>query len=270
MKLRVDVAALTDIGIVRHNNEDNFAFDTRLGVFVLCDGMGGQAAGEVASRLAIETVMSYFKEGERAAHFAQVGAVTADLSESALAVTSAIRLAHQAVREASNANAAHSGMGSTIVLARFQNQLVTIGHVGDSRAYLVRNGELRQLTMDHSLVMEQVRRGYMTAEQAEKSEMQNLLLRALGAEESAEPDVEDLAAGEGDLFVLLCDGIYKVIPTPQLKSILTSDLTPSDLARVLVHTAKENKSDDNLTCVLFRLVPRKLLTKPKHTSQSSL
>ena len=253
MKLRVDVAAQSDVGNVRHNNEDSYALEPGLGIFVLCDGMGGQAAGEVASRLAIQTVMDYFKPAEETSHFPQVGPPIEGISESARAVVSAIRLAHQAVREASLANPAQRGMGSTIIVARIRDNVVTIGHVGDSRAYLLREGEVRQLTMDHSLVMEQVRRGYMTAEQAEHSNMQNILLRALGAENGGEPDVQDLAAREGDLLVLLCDGIYKVIPAPQLKSILASGSSLDDMARALVNTAKENKSDDNLTCVLLRV-----------------
>lgn len=269
MKLTTDAAALTDVGIVRHNNEDNYAYDTDTGVYVLCDGMGGQAAGEVASSLAIQTVMSYFTEGERTSHFPKVGETPAGLSDSAVAVVSAIRLADQAVREASAANQGHAGMGCTIVVARVHNDGVTIGHVGDSRAYLLREGEVRPLTIDHSLVMEQVRRGYITAEQAEHSSMQNILLRALGAEHG-EPDVQEVPVEQGDLFVLLCDGVYKVLSREELKSALQSSEDLEQVAHALVEAAKAHNSDDNLTCVLFRVHRAKLLAKANHKKQSSV
>lgn len=269
MKLTTEAAALTDVGIVRHNNEDNFAYDTDTGVFVLCDGMGGQAAGEVASSLAIQTVMSYFAEAERTSHFPKIGDMAAELPDSSVAVMSAIRLANQAVREASAENKAQTGMGCTIVVARVHTDSVTIGHVGDSRAYLLREGELRPLTIDHSLVMEQVRRGYITEEQAEHSTMQNILLRALGADHG-EPDVQEVSVEQDDVFVLLCDGIYKVLSKDELKAALQSSDDLEKVSRALVDAAKAHNSDDNLTCVLFRVHKARLLARANHKKQSSI
>src|SRR5882762_3067722 len=139
MKLTIQVAGKTDVGLVRANNEDNLGFDTTSGVFVVCDGMGGQAAGERASKIAVDTVMGYFRKGANAG---------------------------QDIR--------YTGMGTTIVAVAVEGDEFSVAHVGDSRAYLLRGGVIQQLTNVHSLVMEQVRRGLMTPEDAEKSTVQNV------------------------------------------------------------------------------------------------
>src|ERR1700680_939388 len=164
MNLVVQAAGKTDVGVVRTNNEDNFGFDVRHGIFVVCDGMGGQAAGELASKIAVDTVLGYFRRDLRHGHAASpvFGRSFEGVSECATGVANAIQ---QATQTAPSNTSEHAGMGSTIVAVRAEGNLFSIANVGDSRIYLVREGGIQQLTRDHSLVMEQVRRGLLTLEE---------------------------------------------------------------------------------------------------------
>jgi protein phosphatase len=153
MKLTTQAAGKTDIGVVRKNNEDNFGFDTRAGIFVVCDGMGGQAAGEVASKIAVDTVLGYFREENKRSGAEVLGREIAEVSELANALANAVQLANKAIRAASSQDSGSAGMGCTLVAARVEGNLFSIAHVGDSRIYLIRGGAIQQLTTDHSLVM---------------------------------------------------------------------------------------------------------------------
>jgi len=161
MTLAVEVAGKTDVGCVRSNNEDNFGYDSRCGIFVVCDGMGGQAAGEVASKIAVDVLLGYFRERGKSGEYRQVGESLEGLSPDAKALASAIQLANQTIYETGLKQESRSGMGSTIVAALIRGNALSIGNVGDSRIYLIRQDSIQQLTQDHSLVMEQVRRGYI-------------------------------------------------------------------------------------------------------------
>ena len=176
MPLAVEVAGKTDVGCVRTNNEDNFGFDSRYGIFVVCDGMGGQAAGEVASKMGVDILLDYFRNRPPDAAKPLNGH---NGSSGIQNLANAIQLANKTIFEAGQASNGRNGMGSTIVAALVRGNSLAIANVGDSRIYLVRQGTIQQLTQDHSLVMEQVRRGYITLEQAQQSEMQNIILRAL-------------------------------------------------------------------------------------------
>ena len=164
MTIAVEVAGKTDVGCVRANNEDNFGYDSRYGIFVVCDGMGGQAAGEVASKIAVDVLLRHFREKTGANRSgSSVAAPTA------ASLAAALQEANRAIFEAAKDQMGRMGMGSTVVAALVRGHALTIGHVGDSRIYLIRQGQIQQLTQDHSLVMEQVRLGYITREQAEQS-----------------------------------------------------------------------------------------------------
>src|SRR5215831_2315924 len=212
MTLAVEVAGKTDVGCVRANNEDNFGYDSRYGIFVVCDGMGGQAAGEVASKMGVDILLDYFRQDSVSGPHHGNGQPPAEppgnLSP-ARALDQAIHLANHKIYEAGQQESGRSGMGSTIVAALVGGHALTIGNVGDSRIYLIRQCEIQQLTEDHSLVMEQLRQGYITREQAQQSEMQNVILRALGSEEELEVDVEDLVAMPGDLILMTSDGLTR-------------------------------------------------------------
>src|SRR5262249_11813255 len=159
------------------------------------------------SKLSVDTVLNYFREADSSNNYPVFGDAFEGVSDRANALASAIQLANKAVYEAGSKHAAQRGMGSTIVSVLVKGNFFSIGHVGDSRIYLLRHGNIQQLTNDHSLVMEQVRRGLITREQAEKSEMQNIIIRALGSEETVKPDVDDLIGLPNDTLLLTSDGL---------------------------------------------------------------
>ncbi len=162
MKLLIQAAAMTDVGVVRTNNEDNFGYDLRHGIFVVCDGMGGQAAGEMASKIAVETVLNHYdRSADDRAHRC-LAVASGTFRERANKLADAIQLANQAIHQAAAQHPQQAGMGSTIVAVSAWGSRFSIAHVGDSRIYLIRRGGIQQLTNDHSLVMEQVRRGLIT------------------------------------------------------------------------------------------------------------
>lgn len=253
MALSVEVAAKTDVGCVRTNNEDAFGYSADLGLFVVCDGMGGQAAGEVASKMAIDTMRDYFATSQQNGSWPEVGKQVEGASERANALASAIQMANELIFTAAGQHAARKGMGSTIVAVLVRDDFFSIAHVGDSRIYLLRGGELRQITNDHSLVMEQVRRGLITREEAEHSEMQNIIIRALGPEASVEPDVDDQMAQPGDLLLLATDGLTKNVPDTRIREILADPTSLDAKADALIQAAKDAGGDDNITCMLLRI-----------------
>lgn len=256
MTLAVEVAGQTDVGCVRKNNEDNFGYDSRCGIFVVCDGMGGQAAGEVASKMAVDVLLKYFRDaGQRNGVYLN-GRPLQGPSANAKSLAGAIQLANRSIYEAGNGQAGRAGMGSTIVAALVRGHSLAIGHVGDSRIYLVRKGAIQQLTQDHSLVMEQVRLGYITQEQAERSELQNVILRALGAENEVEADVEDLVALPDDTLVMASDGLTRHVSAEEILAIVCECSNLQDACSKLIEAAKERGGDDNITCLLLRMVER--------------
>lgn len=244
MPFLLEVAAKSDVGRVRSNNEDNFAYDLRYGIFVVCDGMGGQAYGEVASKVAVQAVLDMFRSP---AHNPALASSRSEL------LAAAVVSANAAVRSAERQHADRAGMGTTIVTLRVESDVAAVAHVGDSRAYLLRAGTLRPLTEDHSLVAEQVRRGVITPEQAESSSWQNVLLRALGAADEIEVDAGEWACVEGDIFLLATDGLTKSVPNAEIGRILQSASTVNAACEQLIAAANNAGGDDNVTCVLVRV-----------------
>jgi serine/threonine protein phosphatase PrpC len=256
MSLTVEVAGKTDVGCVRANNEDNFGYDRRYGIYTVCDGMGGQAAGEVASKLAVDTVLMYFRQAGATNTYPSVGKSFEGVSDRAAALASAIHLANQAIHEAANAHMGRAGMGSTITAVLVKDKFFSIAHVGDSRIYLLRPqlGSIQQLTQDHSLVMEQVRRGLLTLEEAQKSEMQNIIIRALGPDESVQPDLDDLMAQSGDVLLLASDGLTRHVPDDMILNVVRTSPSLQVACDDLIRAAKDAGGHDNITCLLLRFV----------------
>jgi len=254
MALAVEVAGKTDVGCVRTNNEDNFGFDSRHGIFVVCDGMGGQAAGEVASKMGVDILLDYFRNQPSIAAKHSLNGQNG--SSGAQSLANAIQMANKTIFKAGQEHNGRSGMGSTIVAAVVRGNSLAIANVGDSRIYLVRQGTIQKLTQDHSLVMEQVRRGYITLEQAQQSEMQNIILRALGSEEVVEADIEDLVALPGDILIMASDGLTRYVPDEDILKIVQGPRGLQQACSELVRTARECGGDDNITCLLVRIVNR--------------
>lgn len=251
MALALEVAGKTDVGCVRTNNEDNFGFDSRYGIFVVCDGMGGQAAGEVASKMGVDILLDYFRK-----EIAAAGRPANGHGRGSASLASAIQLANRSIFEAGQEQNAQYGMGSTIVAALVRGNSLAIAHVGDSRIYLIRQGAIQQLTEDHSWVMEQVRLGYITREQAEKSEMQNIILRALGSKDEVEADVEDLVLLPGDLLLMTSDGLTRHVTEAEILAVLQRPGDLEQACNALVEIAKQRGGEDNITCLLVRTVDR--------------
>jgi serine/threonine protein phosphatase PrpC len=250
MKVAIQVAGKSDVGLVRTNNEDNLGFDTGTGVFVVCDGMGGQNAGERASKIAVDTVMDYFRKAPKEGREV-FGRVFERLSARANALARAIQLANQAIHEEAGRDTKYAGMGTTIVAIAVEGDEFSVAHVGDSRAYLLRGGVLQQLTNDHSLVMEQVRRGLLTPEDAEKSTIQNVIVRSLGAEESVDPDLADHELLPGDVLMMCSDGLSHFVHDNVLSEKLAANSSPELACDDLIQAAKTGASNDNITCLVL-------------------
>jgi len=250
MALALQAAGKTDVGCVRTNNEDNFGYDLDRRVFVLCDGMGGEAAGEIASTLAVDTIVKYFNGGPSAP---ETCPEYETLPPPARELGKAIQLANQAVYSEASHNPAHAGMGTTVVAVLFDDDSFWVAHLGDSRLYRVRGDTMQQLTVDHSVVMEQVRRGLLTLEEARHSHMQNLITRALGVRQTAEPDLETYPVMAGDLLLLCSDGFSRFVPESKTLELLAQSTDLQRSCDSLIEAAKECGSDDNISCVLVRV-----------------
>lgn len=245
----------SDVGRVRSNNEDCYRIVAPLNLFVLSDGMGGEAHGEVASALAVETVAGHCSEAENHPATPLYGKAPPGLSEKTQRLLSAVRLANRKIHESSEADPEHRGMGATITAAWIEGQRLSVAHVGDSRVYLLRAGGLLQLTQDHSLVAEQVRRGMLTPQQAETSDMQSVLLRALGAQSDVVVDAEEYALIPHDVLLLCSDGLTRMLTEPEIASTLALEQDPQRAADRLVELANDCGGLDNVTVIVVRLEP---------------
>jgi protein phosphatase len=257
--LRIRSAGLTDVGRKRQGNEDSFAVVSDLGLFVVADGMGGHAAGEVASRLAVESIERHIsgsdprKEPTVPASFRTVREEESSLPAPARRVLNAIRLANQEIVRSVRRNSSQKGMGTTVVIAYVRGDRAFVGHVGDSRAYLLRGGAIRLLTTDHTFVNEQVRAGTLTPDEARRHPARNILTRAVGSQEEVEPDIVEETLRPGDFILLCSDGLTTMVEDADiLKTVLGH---PDDLqagCRALVELANARGGDDNVTVVLLR------------------
>ena len=251
--MRIVSGGVTDLGRVRTNNEDCFRIVEPLNLFVLSDGMGGEAHGEVASALAVETIVKYCMEPQADAGAAPLGNPEPSWSEKTRRLTNAVHLANKNIYEAAEAHPEQHGMGATLTAAWIDGSRVSIAHVGDSRAYLLRGGTLQQLTSDHSLVAEQVRRGILTAAEAEESEMQSVLLRALGALPDIEIDTEEHTLFARDILMLCCDGLTRMVTEPEIAGTLQAETDATRAAEKLIELANDRGGVDNITVIVVRV-----------------
>jgi serine/threonine protein phosphatase PrpC len=231
----VETICRSDTGLQRRENEDSAYAAAPL--FVVADGMGGAQAGEVASRLAIEAF-----EG---------GLVAPGSAEERLAER--VRDANRRIHEVSRVESGREGMGTTLTAAYLEDGQLAIAHVGDSRAYLFRDGELTRLTQDHSLVDELVRQGKLTEEQAAEHPQRSIITRALGPEADVEVDTFTYPVRAGDLLLLCSDGLTSMISEEAVATVLRANEPLSDAAGALIKEANEAGGRDNITVVLFRL-----------------
>jgi protein phosphatase len=244
---------VTDVGRVRSNNEDCFRIVEPLHLFVLADGMGGEAHGEIASALAVETVVKHCFEGQDNPATMLLGEQQATWSDRTKRLSSAAHLANQKIFQSAQEHPEQRGMGATLTAAWIDGQCLSIAHVGDSRAYLLRGGSLQQLTCDHSLVAEQVRHGILSPVEAERSEMQSVLLRALGSEPQIEIDTEEHAVFARDILLICSDGLTRMVIEPEIAGTLQVEPDANKAARKLVELANEAGGADNITVIVVRI-----------------
>jgi serine/threonine protein phosphatase PrpC len=253
-------AARTDRGRKRSSNEDAFGYSIEDGIYLVCDGMGGAAAGEVASSLAVEEVLRLVAE-RRAGDYAagQNGAGQDRSDQDRSAATLAAEVVHSAnaiIHERSRRNPRLHGMGTTLVGILVEGSQAHIVHTGDSRCYLLRAGRLERLTEDHSLVEEEMRKGRMTAAEAARSPLRNVITRALGTQNEIEPEVSSLPVEPADLFLLCSDGLSRELSDDRMQELLNTGLTASgqleELCAELIEAANKAGGHDNITCLLIR------------------
>jgi len=242
---------LSDIGRKRKNNEDNFGIDQELGLLIVADGMGGHAAGEVASRMAIELILDYTGRTANSDEPYLTG-YNSRYSRAGNRLCSAIILANQVVSDAAANREEWQGMGTTVVAAwiNTDNSRLTIAHVGDSRVYLVRHGQIRQLTIDHSLVEEQIRDGLISREEAQNSSIRNMITRALGYRERVTPDIIELGIEPGDKLLLCSDGLNTMLSDQEILKIIRPNGNLALACQQLIAAANERGGRDNVTVVM--------------------
>ncbi|MDQ2902569.1 MAG: Stp1/IreP family PP2C-type Ser/Thr phosphatase [Chloroflexota bacterium] len=246
-QLRLDVAQLTDVGRRREHNEDNMAYvipkDMQVmaakgSLFIVADGMGGHAAGEVASEIAVDTVSNVYYQD--------------DSEDVAVALVHAIKRANAAIHQRAAENMLRSGMGTTCVATVLRANMAYIANVGDSRAYLVRGGQARQVSQDHSWVAEQVRAGLLTEDQARTHAQRNVITRSLGTQPDVDIDIFTEPLEEGDSLVLCTDGLSGLVTEEELQHIINQFL-PQESVYHLVERANENGGPDNITAIVIHV-----------------
>jgi PPM family protein phosphatase len=259
MPIQIRAAGLTDVGRKRKMNEDSFTTADNLGLYVVADGMGGHAAGEVASRLAVESILRHMTNAG-AANATAPSESTRSLEDPkplpARRVLGAIRMANQEIVRSVREDQSTRGMGTTVVMAYIQGRRAYIGSVGDSRAYLVRAGRIVQLTDDHTFVNEQVRAGTLTVAEARRHPARNILTRAVGSQDEVDADLIEQDLEAGDVLILCSDGLTTMVEDQDILDVVRRQGGDPDRGcRALVNLANERGGDDNITAILIQARP---------------
>src|SRR5882724_134725 len=235
--MEVKAFGLTHVGRQRQHNEDSFLVADEAKLFLVADGMGGHAAGEIASRIAVDSISEFIlhtKEDDGT----WPHAYDEHLKRSTNRLMAALKLANSRVLEAMKKDARLRGMGTTVVACLADEDTMSVAHVGDSRAYLVRDGALSRLTNDHSWVFEQVQAGMLTPEEAEKHPLRNVITRALGGALQVTPDASEVVSGPGDVYLLCSDGRTGMVPEDEILRVVKDNAEDLEKAcRVLIDTA---------------------------------
>lgn len=252
MAMGVEFGVQSDIGCIRENNEDSYRLAPELNLFVLSDGMGGLACGEIASALAVDTIVACCREACADSRPPSMGGSAGDLANPQGRLAEAVRRANEAVHDLAEHDSSGKQMGATVVAVQFSEGRMTVAHIGDSRAYRLRGGSLQQLTEDHSFVEEQVRLGRMTRQEAGSSTMQNVLVRALGVDSEVDVDVVEETVAEDDTVLLCSDGLTRELSDDQIAAVLQESEHAQVAASRLVDYAKRAGGADNITAIVLR------------------
>jgi serine/threonine protein phosphatase PrpC len=243
MDLRIHTFGKSDTGLVRKNNEDSFAVDIEAGFCTVADGMGGAAAGEIASSIFVETAAEIFSPHGSFSEEQRVGQMQKTFT-----------LANQRILDHIQSNPDHKGMGCTAELLAITDAGFVLGHMGDSRTYRLRNSQLKQITKDHSLVQDQLDQGIITPEQAAKHLQRNVILRAVGTTQNPSLDLIRGRTYPGDRFLLCSDGLTDMVSDEIIFETLTGYPDLSEAIDVLIGLAKDGGGKDNITVVLLQIL----------------
>ncbi|MFI5182392.1 MAG: Stp1/IreP family PP2C-type Ser/Thr phosphatase [Thermoanaerobaculia bacterium] len=241
---------LTDVGRKRKHNEDAYLVDAERGLFVVADGMGGHAAGEVASRITVESIQEFISTNDDTTDSSWPFGYGNRASSSGNRLTAAVELANEKVMRAVANRPELKGMGTTVVAALIDPERATLVHVGDSRAYLFREGELRRLTDDHSWVQEQVNAGILSEDEAKSHPLKNVVTRALGGSPHVSVDLIEVPLRGGDRFLLCSDGLTGMVADDEIHGFLVTETGPESAVRKLVDLANERGGVDNITTIV--------------------
>lgn len=269
LSAKLEIANQSDVGLKRPHNEDSTIADVRNGIVILADGMGGYKAGEVASALAVTNILFGISNGLKKLKGGQIDEATGFCNESIL-IRDAITHANSVIYNTAKADPQCQGMGTTIVVGLFHNNVLSIAHVGDSRLYRIRNNELQQVTKDHSLIQELIDRGLYTAEEAHANTPKNLVTRAMGIEADVDVDVVEEVVLPDDIYLLCSDGLTDLVKDEEIH--LTLSKYSANLAQTadeLVKFANKRGGKDNTSIILVRIreefsSPKGFLTKIKN------
>ncbi|MBS0402588.1 MAG: serine/threonine-protein phosphatase [Proteobacteria bacterium] len=248
-KLRYDFCARTDTGRVRSNNEDAVAVHEAARLVLLADGMGGYNAGEVAAGMAIGVV------GGELAQWLEEAPERVSMAAVRQALLACVDSANQAILGAAQANPQYLGMGTTLVAGVFRGNRLILGHIGDSRCYRLRRGELRQITRDHSWLQEQIDLGLLTPAQAAVSGLGNLVTRALGVDGEIQPEINEFVVEPQDLFILCSDGLSDMLSDAELAELARQPIALADKAERMVAMANAHGGRDNISVLLAQAGP---------------
>lgn len=251
---KIEIVKKTDTGLKRDHNEDSVGSEKAIGLAVLADGMGGHNSGEIASAMTIAHVLERFKTTYKNIEH---GGLDWDsgLTQETILLKEAILEANKEVYEAAQASLANRGMGTTVVAMLFLNNKVSIAHVGDSRAYRLRDGTFELLTEDHSLLQELVRKGFYTREEARQSAQKNVITRALGIDTRLTVDVLEEITDVGDIYLVCSDGLTDMVSDDDIHRILQENEDDIETAAdELVLAANENGGKDNISVILARVI----------------
>ena len=243
---------MTDSGLLRPNNEDSFAICDELNLYMVADGMGGHAAGEIASKMAVDIVKDHIKR----THLDQdpfMGGYDATFSKAANRLGSAFKLANQVINQAAAQNPPWQGMGTTIAALWHPNPpntKVVIAHIGDSRVYLLRNNAIQRMTQDHSIVEEQIKRGLISRQEARQSKVKNVITRALGHSPQVVVDLTEISLRPLDRILLCTDGLTNMVSDQYLNEIVCANENPEKACQELIAAANANGGTDNITVAL--------------------
>lgn len=254
LKGKFSFVALTDVGRVREHNEDDVGSRPDIGLWVLADGMGGYNAGEIASGIAVKTVIDMVEAACRTEKRHEVESGTGYMRQT-IVLRDAVHRANKIIHQTAQSQPQCEGMGTTLVACLFFDDRVSIAHVGDSRLYLMRDNRFEQVTMDHSLLQELVDRGFYSPEEAQRATNRNYVTRALGVEPTVDVEVQEMAVSKEDYFLLCSDGLPDMVEDEDIHLTINTFHNDMDtIGEQLVKLTNDNGGRDNISVILVRVL----------------